>query len=181
MFVPPAFYLDRAAERAEYERHENHVDDPGYRRFLARLAEPLQARLPAASHGLDFGCGPAPALATMLREAGHRVACYDSFFHPEERVLTGFYDFVTATEVVEHLHQPGAELERLWGLLRPGGWLALMTKLVIDADAFARWHYIRDPTHVCFFSAETFHWWASRHAAVPQRCADDVVLLRKPA
>ena len=35
--------------------------------------EPLLARLGPASHGLDYGCGPGPALATMLREEGHGV------------------------------------------------------------------------------------------------------------
>ncbi|MEM0955075.1 MAG: hypothetical protein AAGI24_13115, partial [Pseudomonadota bacterium] len=71
VFVPGCHYLTAAAERAEYLLHENAVDDPGYRRFLSRLAVPLLARLPAESEGLDFGCGPGPALAAMLREAGH--------------------------------------------------------------------------------------------------------------
>ncbi len=68
VFVPPAFFLSRQAERAEYDLHRNAIDDPGYRAFLSRLAQPLLARLPPASRGLDFGCGPGPALAHMLRD-----------------------------------------------------------------------------------------------------------------
>jgi hypothetical protein len=37
VFVPPSDFLDPAAERAEYERHENDPDDPGYRAFLAAV------------------------------------------------------------------------------------------------------------------------------------------------
>ena len=164
-----------------YELHDNRIDDPGYRRFLARLADPLLQRLTPQSRGLDFGCGPVPLLAAMLEEHGHRVALHDSFFHPRPQLLEGRYDFITASEVVEHLHAPGRTLDSLWACLRPGGWLAIMTKLVIDADAFARWHYIRDPTHVCFFSRATWRWWAARAATEAHFRGGDVILLRKPA
>ena len=180
VWVPPAQRLDRAAELAEYRKHCNRLDDPRYRRFLERLAMPLLARLRPASSGLDFGCGPAPLLAAMLEEHGHRVALYDSFFQREPAVLDKARDFITATEVVEHLHAPAQVLERLWDRLRPGGWLGLMTKLVRDREAFASWHYIRDPTHVCFFSRETLGWWGERHAAELSFVGDDVILLRKP-
>lgn len=177
VFVPPAFFLSRQAERAEYDLHRNDVDDPGYRAFLARLAEPLLARLPPASRGLDFGCGPGPALAHMLREAGHEVALYDSFYVPATDVLDSRYDFICATEVVEHLHAPGRELARLWSLLVPGGWLAIMTKLVRDRAAFSGWHYKNDPTHVCFFSEQTWQWWARRQGATLEIIGADVILL----
>lgn len=180
VFVPAAFFLSRQAERAEYDLHRNAVDDPGYRTFLSRLAEPLLARLPPASRGLDFGCGPGPALAHMLREAGHEVALYDSFYVPLPDVLCGQYDFICATEVVEHLHAPGSELARLWSLLAPGGWLGVMTKLVRDRPAFSRWHYKNDPTHVCFFSERTWQWWAQSQGAALEIIGADVILLGRP-
>ena len=158
----------------------NDPDDPGYRRFLARLAEPLLERLPPGARGLDFGCGPGPALARMLQEAGHDVSLFDVFYAPEEAVFQRRYDFVTATEVVEHLARPGEELARLWSLLRPGGWLGVMTKLVRDRDAFARWHYKNDPTHIVFFSIATWRWWAVQAGAVLTFIGDDVMLLQKP-
>jgi hypothetical protein len=181
VFVPPAYHLDPAAERAEYDRHDNAVDDPGYRRFLSRLAEPLGERVPPPAAGLDFGCGPGPALAAMLIDAGYRVALYDPFYAPDAAVLRPGYDFVTATEVVEHLRRPGDELRRLAGLLRPAGWLGIMTKLVIDRERFAGWHYTRDPTHIGFFSRSTFAWWAESEGLHLEFAGDDVILLQRPS
>lgn len=180
VFVPAEQRLGRDEELAEYRRHENSVHDEGYRTFLRRLQEPLAALLPAAASGLDFGCGPAPALAAMLEERGHAVALYDSFFYPEAGWERRHYDFITATEVVEHLHEPGRVLEQLWDLLQPGGWLGVMTKLVIDEEAFSRWHYKRDPTHVCFFSRMTWRWWAEQREAALRFHGADVMLLQKP-
>jgi 2-polyprenyl-3-methyl-5-hydroxy-6-metoxy-1,4-benzoquinol methylase len=181
VFVPPAQRLSAEAEKAEYDLHRNDPADGGYRRFLSRLADPLLARLAPHSCGLDFGCGPGPTLSLMLAEAGHRVALYDPFYARDPQVLVGQqYDFITATEVVEHLHHPGRELEQLWRLLRPGGVLGLMTKLVIGADAFARWHYKNDQTHVCFFSRETFQWLAASWGAQLEILGKDVILLTRP-
>lgn len=179
VFVPPEFYLGLTAERAEYDKHQNFVDDPGYRQFLSRLAQPLMQSIAPASYGLDFGCGPGPALAHMLREAGHNVALYDRYYAPDRTVLGRQYDFICATEVVEHLHRPGIELDSLWRILRPGGYLGIMTKQVQGLQAFAQWHYKNDPTHVCFFSRETWQWWARRNQAVVKFVGNDVILLRQ--
>ncbi len=178
--MPPAFHLPPAREKAEYDRHENTPDDPGYRRFLSRLALPLLQCLPPQASGLDFGCGPGPALAAMLEERGCRVALYDVFYRPDASALRGRYDFITATEVLEHLHRPGEELARLWRLLRPGGVLGVMTKRVIGQEAFLRWHYRNDPTHVAFFSEATFAWWAARYGARLAFPGADTALLFKP-
>ncbi len=179
VFVPPQFYLTAADEQAEYALHNNDPADAGYRKFLSRLADPLCQRLGANLKGLEFGCGPGPALAQLLEERGHRIELYDHFFAANEAVWMADYDFITATEVVEHLHQPGWELQRLWRQLRPGGYLGLMTKLVQDHEAFSRWHYKNDPTHVCFFSRQTFEWLAEQLGAQLAILAADVILLRK--
>ncbi len=54
-----------------------------------------------------------------------------------------------------------------------------MTKLVRDRAAFATWHYKNDPTHVCFFSARTWRWWARHQGARVEFVGDDVILLAK--
>ncbi|MEP4146835.1 MAG: class I SAM-dependent methyltransferase [Halioglobus sp.] len=180
VFVAPTFYLTPAEEKAEYDLHQNAIFDQGYRDFLSRLAEPLLERLPAGAKGLDFGCGPGPALATMLTEAGCEMQLYDVFFYPDRAPLEKSYQFVTATEVVEHLHNPGVELALLWQLLEPGGYLGVMTKLVRDQQAFASWHYKNDLTHVCFFSEQTWRWWSQVKGAQLERFGADVMLLRKP-
>jgi SAM-dependent methyltransferase len=179
VFVPQAQHLSAREEKAEYDLHQNSPDDAGYRSFLARLAAPLLERLSVGSVGLDFGCGPGPTLSLIFKEAGRQMTLYDTFYAPDQAVFNDKYDFITATEVVEHLHRPGEELDRLWAVLRPGGWLGIMTKMVIDREAFAVWHYKNDLTHICFFCRQTFQWWAEKQGATLTFVGTDVVLLRK--
>lgn len=179
-FLDPGRRPSLADERDHYLLHENDPDDPGYRRFLSKLAHPLLERLPPRSSGLDYGCGPGPALAAMLREAGHRVALYDPFFHPDAAALEGRYDFVTCTEAIEHFHRPAEELDRLTGLVRPGGWLAVMTCFQTHDEGFGDWHYRRDPTHVVFFREATFRHVAESRGWSCEIPAKDVALLRRP-
>ncbi len=178
--VPPAQHLSASAERAVYDLHENEIDDAGYRGFLARVAEPLLAEVSPPAPVLDFGCGHGPALAAMMAEAGFRVRLYDPFYYPDPEALKVNYRIITATEVVEHLSRPGDELQRLWSLLEPGGWLGIMTKRQPPPEAFSRWHYLRDPTHVAFFHEETFRHLAAGWGAELRLPREDVALLRKP-
>jgi 2-polyprenyl-3-methyl-5-hydroxy-6-metoxy-1,4-benzoquinol methylase len=180
-FLDPARRLAARDEQACYRLHENDPHDPAYRGFLARLATPLLERLAPGRHGLDFGCGPGPALAAMLREAGHAVELYDPFFYPAPDLLRQTYDFITCTEVVEHLHAPAETFRQLDTLLRPGGWLAIMTCFQTEDARFAGWQYRRDPTHVVFYREATLRHIADRHG---WRCVipvKDVALMHKPA
>ena len=104
---------------------------------------------------------------------------YDSHYAADKSVLSGSYNFITATEVVEHLSAPGAELQRLWDLLVPGGWLAVMTKLVIDRTRFSHWHYRRDPTHISFFCRHTWDYIARQWATTATYIGSDVILIQK--
>jgi hypothetical protein len=109
----PYQVLSPKEEKSVYDLHDNSLDDPGYRRFLARLFRPLSQRLAPNSSGLDFGSGPGPTLSVMFEEAGHSIEIYDPFFAPETMLLHRQYDFIVASEVVEHLHYPRRELDRL--------------------------------------------------------------------
>ena len=104
---------------------------------------------------------------------------YDHFYAPDTQPLKRSYDFITASEVVEHLHKPRQELERLWSCLKPNGSLGIMTKRVIDQQAFSTWHYKNDQTHVCFFSIETFQWFANHWGATLTEPEKDVVIFTK--
>ena len=184
VYVPPLQHLSALEEKAYYDLHNNQPDDPRYRHFLDRLFTPLQQRLAPKSQGLDFGCGPGPTLSKMFEEAGHSVALYDIYYAPGKSVLSAQYDFITASEVVEHMAEPGRDLDRLWNSLAQGGWLGIMTKRVRDQEAFATWHYITDPTHIAYFSETTFHWlashWSSTGAPATLIVAgNDVVLIGK--
>ncbi len=176
----PAHYPDAATERAEYDKHENDIHDTGYRGFLDRLATPLRARLTPGARGLDYGCGPGPALAHMLREAGHDIAIYDPFYAPDAAMLNTRYDFITCTETAEHFHTPAEEFDRLGGMLRPGGWLALMTTFQTEDARFATWHYRMDPTHVVFYRAATLGRIAALRGWTCEIPRKDVALMQVP-
>jgi SAM-dependent methyltransferase len=179
VFVPAVYFLSAEDEKARYDLHQNAPTDQGYRQFLSRLFLPMKEYLNPESRGLDFGSGPGPTLSVMFEEIGHTVAIYDHFYAMKPSVLKQQYDFITATEVVEHLHNPRKELDRLWACLKPGGNLGIMTKLVHDCEAFARWHYKDDPTHVCFFSCSTFEWLATHWLAKLTFADKDVILFYK--
>lgn len=178
--MPPQFFYTIAAERAYYDLHQNNPQDAGYRRFLSRLFQPMVARLSPSAEGLDFGSGPGPTLSLMLAEAGFSTAIYDLHYHDDPAVWERDYDFITASEVVEHLHQPRDELERLWRHLKPGGKLGVMTKRRFAAMAFGTWHYKSDPTHVLFFSDATFNWLCEQWSATLELIGSDVVIIAKP-
>jgi hypothetical protein len=177
--LDPSQRVSDAEARAEYEAHENDPSDPRYRAFLNRLAEPLLARLPAASIGLDYGSGPGPTLGILLEEVGHAVRLYDPLFCPDAAALTQSYDFVTATEVVEHFFEPATEFARLFGLVKPGGWLGVMTGVLEPDRDFTTWHYPRERTHVSFYRQQTWQWLAERHGVTWERPHPNVALFRR--
>lgn len=114
-----------------------------------------------------------------MEEAGHRVSLYDPFYFDHPNLLEQAYDFITATEVVEHLQHPARVFASLFEQLDPGGWLGVMTKQVIDQQAFATWHYIRDLTHICFYSRPTFEYIAQKFKADLFFEGNDVILFKK--
>ena len=179
VFLEHSQIPDAVDEHQRYLLHNNDPSDPGYVRFVRRLAEPLLQRLEPCREGLDFGCGPGPALPRIAAEAGHTVRLYDPFFYPDQEALNVTYDFVVCSEVAEHFHWPAREFSRLNALLRPGGWLAVGTCFAVEDRDFADWHYRRDPTHVVFYQPETFRHLASRFGMDCEIPARNVALLQK--
>lgn len=178
--VAPSSLPDRATERAEYDLHQNAVGDLGYRAFLNRALEPVVARLPPPACGLDFGCGPGPALAEMFREKGYIMSAYDPLYACNPAALAARYDFVTCTEVIEHVHHPRAVWAQLVAMLKPAGLLVVMTKRVRSRAAFATWHYKNDRTHVAFYSASTLEHVARTHECSLELPGADVAVFRGP-
>lgn len=166
IFLDPEDRLSPQDEKERYELHNNDPQDEGYRDFLRRLTDPLIERLQPGAQGLDFGCGPGPTLSHIMEEAGFTCENYDPFFADDRTLLDHQYDFVTATEVFEHLYDPRATMEQLVRMLAPGGVLAIMTEMVISPERFEQWWYHTDPTHVSFFSPKTFEWLAKQHECV---------------
>lgn len=166
VFQDPDQLPDPAAEKGRYDQHENDSRSPGYQAFLKQLSEPMLARLRPASFGLDFGSGPNPVLRDIVEAQGHTLVLYDPFYSPNQEVFDRDYDFILASEVLEHLHFPRKDLTCLWTCLKPGGMLGIMTGMRTKDINFANWYYIRDPTHVIFFSKKTLEWlrnhWGAR-------------------
>lgn len=179
VFVDPAHRLSPEAERARYESHRNDPTDPAYRGFLSRLADPLFERLAPGSRGLDYGSGPGPTLSRMLTEAGHPTRDYDPFFAPDRAPPHRSYDFITCSEAAEHFHEPAREFRRMDARLRPGGWLGLMTGLIQPETDLATWWYLRDPTHVVFYSPDTLRWIARTWKWTLVPISETVALFRK--
>jgi hypothetical protein len=180
VFMDPAQRLSAAAEMAHYETHENDPLDSGYRSFLRRLSVPLAAHLSRGAEGLDYGSGPGPTLSLMLQEQGYRMQVFDPFFSPDASVLERVYDFITATEVVEHFFSARAEFDRMDRMLRPGGWLGIMTEVLHEGRSFSTWRYVRDPTHVSFFSPATLQWIARHYGWTIEQPQPNIFLFQKP-
>ena len=179
VFLHHSYFLDSHSEYQRYLTHKNNPADPDYRNFLNKLCEPLLKKLVPESSGLDYGCGPGPALAHMLAEAGHRMKLYDPFFHNYPGSLNLKYDFITCTETVEHFHNPAQEFLLLNSLLRAEGWLAIMTSLLSDETDFASWYYRKDPTHVIFYTKQSFQHLSEIYNWKLESPAENVILLQK--
>ncbi|MDP7422230.1 MAG: class I SAM-dependent methyltransferase [bacterium] len=162
LFVPPSFHVSELDEMKRYQLHQNSIDDHGYREFIGRILDPIALRVKKGGCGLDFGSGPNPVLATLLKEIGYEMNIYDLYFASQDTVLQQQYDFISATEVFEHLRNPKQQLNSLFKCLKKGGFLFVMTALTDKIVLFSDWHYITDLTHVCFYSRKTFEWIARK-------------------
>jgi cyclopropane fatty-acyl-phospholipid synthase-like methyltransferase len=179
VFVPKSHHVDANTEKAIYDQHQNDLLDEGYRRFLMRALDPVIARVDKGATGLEFGCGPGPLLAKMLNEAGYHVNLYDLYYHPHNDVLKLSYDFITCTEVIEHVAEPKHVFEHLLSMLKTGAPLVLMTKLVLGPERFATWHYKNDLTHISYFSRATFEFVARQFNVAIEFIGSDVIVLTK--
>lgn len=179
VFVPPKHFLSVESEKERYDQHQNSPDDLRYRRFLNRIFQPMKGRLKPASFGLDFGSGPGPTLSVMFQEEGHSMAIYDLFYADNPMVFEWEYDFITTTETIEHLRDPKEDLGRLWGCLKPGGILGVMTSFIEESKPFADWYYKNDLTHICFYTKLTFNWLATHWQTTADFVDDNVVFFLK--
>jgi len=158
LYVPSCHHLSPAEEKKRYDTHTNHPDDPEYRAFLNRLVSPLLPYLSKGGKGIDYGSGPGPTLSLMFSELGFYMIDYDPFYANHIKVLEEEYDFLTCSETMEHFSNPKEEWELFLKLVKRGGWIGIMTQLYDREIDFSQWYYKNDPTHVSFYSKETFHW-----------------------
>ncbi len=157
VFLPRSKIPSMRQARSRYLRHENGLESEGYRSYLESFLS--RAVLPYHREGstiLDFGSGPEPSMARLIRERGLSCRIYDPIFAPGRAWKKGTYGLILLHEVAEHLSEPRAAILELASLLEPGGHLVLRTRFVPeDSDGFARWWYRMDCTHIGFFSPKS--------------------------
>ena len=155
---------------------------------------------PVVLRGIDFGCGPTPVLAIEIRDQvqahlndqmtkhsendityslSFDMQYYDPMYFPATELAESSFDLVTCTEVVEHFRSPVDSWRQLISLMTADSCLVVMTKLVIDCQRFASWHYKNDPTHVAFYSKETFEFIANAYQLNYQQLSTDVAMFCK--
>jgi SAM-dependent methyltransferase len=183
IFKDESCFPTEAQELKKYNEHNNSVENEGYVAMFERFIDFTlsQTAHPVASV-LDFGSGPAPVLAELLKRRGFDVSIYDKHFAPQPPAEDARFDLITSTEVIEHIAAPMETLARLKTHLVPGGTLALMTQFHDNSEASYRdWWYRRDPTHLCFFTPKTFSVAAERLGMdLVAHDAAKTVLLSKP-
>ena len=142
-----------------YETHNNSIHDEKYVRYLKDFVD--AAVIPfigGGGKGLDFGSGPVPVLSTILeRDYGFSMDIFDKFYATEKVYSDKSYDLIISTEVVEHLDDPLKYFRLFKGLLEDDGVLAIMTLFhPEDRESFLDWFYIRDQSHISFYTPRTF-------------------------
>ncbi len=153
--IDEGFFLDSESERERYELHENSREDAGYVRWLGDFLDfTFKGETRTDQKILDFGSGPEPVMAEILKARGFDVYLEDIYFAPGRR--EGKFDIITSVEVFEHLKNPLDALLDLAGRLGPGGSICISTEfLPSDLRQFPNWHYRSDATHISFFSSKT--------------------------
>jgi SAM-dependent methyltransferase len=153
IFMDRVFLPAPEAEKELYQTHENGPQYAGYVAFLDQAIAPTLPYLETGMRGLDYGCGPGPAIQPNLKKEGIHCENYDPFFYPQKP--KGCFDFVFATEVVEHFFSPRQEFNQICNLLKTGGIFTIMTETWHDLANFSDWYYAKDFTHVSLYHAHT--------------------------
>ena len=162
IFKHPSVYQELADQKERYDLHENEEENEGYRAYFKRFLDFVLPLVQNPKSALDFGCGESSLLASMLEEEGIACDYYDPLYHPDGLKDNKKYDLIVSTEVFEHLHQPKEVFESLLDRLNTGGYLAIQTEFhPNEMGAFKNWYYTQDPTHIVFFTVQTFEVLAS--------------------
>lgn len=161
VFKDPGVRAKTENEKQHYLKHKNESDNEEYQKYMLKMIEPLKKHLKKGDEGLDFGAGYSAVLEQMFRKLGYTCFSFDPLFCFEEKLLDREYDFITCSEAAEHFCDPFQEFQVLFKLLKSEGHLAIRTKF-LPKENFKDWWYHRDPTHVVFYSEETFLYLAKK-------------------
>ncbi len=158
-FISKERIIDGEVEYAHYAKHNNTMESTGYVKMFETFLKKVETHFPGKSV-LEYGCGPGPVLAELLRIKDYTVKTYDKYFDHDADYNQHLYDVVTLTEVIEHFDDPVEELEKIHKLLKSGGVVAIQTMFI--KQPFFDWWYRRDYTHISFFNDAVFELIASK-------------------
>jgi 2-polyprenyl-3-methyl-5-hydroxy-6-metoxy-1,4-benzoquinol methylase len=148
-----------------------HVTKRANRESIQRSDRGLGA-LPKGGRVLDFGCGSG-AFLSFARELGWHPFGVEMDVNAASVVRSdglnvlarslaeldgkyeAFFDVITLSHVIEHLHQPAKEIQRCFRLLKPGGLLWIETPNVdsFGFKLFGRyWRGLEAPRHLVLFN-----------------------------
>jgi len=157
IFKDPLYYQTIEEQKFRYDLHDNSENSEGYKAYFQRFLDFVIPHIEKPETALDFGCGRSTLLASLLKNESIICDAYDPIYHPDTLKSDKSYNLIVSTEVFEHLHQPRKVFSLLTKYLKDGGYMALQTQFHSnDAAQFRMWYYHQDPTHIVFFTPQTF-------------------------
>ncbi len=152
------YHINKNLEKKQYDYHNNSFENKGYVQMFENFLDFFYKYLETTEYALDFGSGPNPVLAKILKNRGfENVDYFDKFYQPKKVYEGKKYDLITSTEVFEHLTNPKNTLNLLKNHLKKDGILAVMTLFHSNKhNEFLKWWYKRDPTHITFYTPHSF-------------------------
>jgi len=149
-------FVNFKEQKKRYDLHENSEDNLGYIEYFNRFVDFILPLTTTPKSALDFGCGATSLLSNILKEKNIDCDFYDPIYYPDN-IYNKSYDLILSVEVFEHLHNPKETFKTLVDKLNSNGYLAIQTAFhPEDRDKFLKWYYKLDPTHIVFFSSQTF-------------------------
>ena len=147
-----SFILSMEDEFDRYKHHNN--NDENYFIYQKNFYEMIKPYLKGKI--LDYGCGDNHILSNIINDEGYISSYYDLYFYDDKSVLNKVYDSIILEEVIEHLKDPVNILKNLIKSMRKEGHLIIRTNLLKESINLNSWWYLRDSTHISFFTYESF-------------------------
>jgi hypothetical protein len=171
--------LPPLVEKNVYDTHHNDVHDPRYQAFVSPVTDYILSHFDKNHMGLDFGSGPGPVVAEMLKQNGYQINLYDPYYHNDLKNLAMKYNYIIACEVIEHFNYPSKVFNQLSNLIQPTGSWVFFTWLYDESIDFNQWHYKNDETHVIFYTKKTLNFIKKAYHFEDLYIQDRLIVFRK--
>ncbi|MBT1446156.1 methyltransferase domain-containing protein [Shewanella sp. JM162201] len=181
VFADGASHLPSNAIRQRYGRGGSLENQRQLPQFILPLLQELQAQGHNQLKGLNYGRVLDQSSLAHIQATGHELWQYDPFMAPDGESLQHSYDFICCFRVFEHFGAPHREWQLFTRLLKPGGYLAMSTRMLSDPQRFNKWHHKNNLAHVSFPGKATFEYLASASGFRLIFAENDCILMQKPS